>query len=173
MMLGVRASANVFGKTRDFAFDFHAFMVYTLGMEKKYTTLFQKMLQASEAMGETDDCAVISVAIVGGLTYKDAHNLLERAGRKPRESTDIDQAHQSLKLLNIKTRDVTKQYRDTLGAKTIRTLSRVMADRKGVYLALTHDHSMAIKDGVVHDWCDGGLYRIVRVLKLRKGNTND
>jgi len=144
-------------------------------MEKKYTTLFQKMLQASEAMGETDDCAVISVAIVGGLTYKDAHNLLERAGRKPRESTDIDQAHQSLKLLNINTKDVTKQYRDTLGAKTIRTLGRVIADRKGIYLAYTYDHIMAVKDGIIHDWLDGSLHRIIRVEKLRhlKGNTND
>ena len=138
-----------------------------------YTDLFQKMLQASEVMTEINDCAVKAVAIVGGLTYKNAHNLLKRTGRKPRASANIEQIHQALKLLDIKTRDVTKQYRDTLGAKTIRTLSRVMVDRKGAYLAYTCDHIMAIKDGVIHDWLDGRLHRIVRVEKLKKGNTND
>ena len=137
---------------------------------KKPRTPYQKMKRASDGMQETNDCAVIAIAIVAGLTYRDAHSLLEIVGRKPRSLTLSTQIEQALKLLNTETRDVTKQYR-TLGAKTIRTLGRVMADRKGVYLAYTHDHIVAIKDGAIHDWLDGRLHRIVWVVKLKKGNT--
>jgi hypothetical protein len=146
-------------------------MVYTLGMAKHNSTPYRKMSQASGVMQETKDCAVIAIAIVADLTYMNAHSLLRRTGRKPQATTCIEQIHQALKLLNIKTRDVTKQYRDTLGAKTIRTLGRVMADRKGVYLAYTCDHIMAIKDGVIHDWLDGHLHRITQVVKLKRENT--
>lgn len=131
------------------------------------STLYQKMLQASDVMQETKDCAVIALAIVAGLTYKDAHTLLEQVGRKPRSFTHTGQVEQALKLLNIRIRDVTAQYRGTLGAKTVRTLGRVMAGREGVYLAYTHDHIMAIKDGVVHDWLADCLHRITWVEELK------
>jgi hypothetical protein len=137
----------------------------------KNSTQYQKMAQASDAMHETKDCAVIAVAIAAGLTYRASHALLAQAGRKPRSTTQRTQIKQALKLLSIKTENVTVRYRHRMGAKTIRTLGRVMADRKGIYLAYTHDHIMAIKDGVIHDWLDGRLHRITRVVKLRKGNT--
>ena len=155
----------LFGPSRDFGFDFYAFMVYTLGM--KHSTPYLKMKHASGVMQETNDCAVIATAIVVGLTYKDAHRLFEQVGRKHRSFTLNTQIDQALKLLNIKTQNVTVQYRIRLGAKTIRTLGRVMADRKDVYLAYTYDHIMAIKDGVIHDWLDGRLHRITRVVKLK------
>jgi hypothetical protein len=136
-------------------------------MKKKYSELYQKMSQASDVMQETKDCSVIAIAIVAGLTYTDAHSLLEQVGRKPRSTTRSKQINQALKLLNIETESVTEQYRDTLGAKTIRTLGRVMADHKGVYLAYTYDHIMAIKDGIIHDWLDGHLHRITQVVQLR------
>jgi len=147
-------------------------MVYTLNMN--YTSQYQKMLQASDVMQEIKDCAVIALAIVCGLTYVKAHKLLEQTGRKPLSITHRGNINNVLTFLNIRTRDVTKQYR-TLGAKTIRTLGRVIADRKGIYLAYTYDHIMAVKDGIIHDWLDGSLHRIIRVEKLRhlKGNTND
>jgi len=142
-------------------------MVYTLGMDN-YSTPYQKMLQASGVMQETNDCAVIAIAIVADLTYMDAHALFEQIGREPQSITLSTQVEQALNLLDIKTRDVTKQYRVTLGAKTIRTLGRVMAGRKGSYLAYTQDHIVAIKDGVIHDWLDGRLHRIVWVMKLKE-----
>lgn len=152
---------------RDFAFDFYAFMVYTLSMD--YSTEYQKMAQASDVMQETKDCAVISIAIVAGLTYVAAHNLFEQEGRKPRATTLSHQVDQVLKRLNIDTEDVTKQWR-AQGAKTIRTLGRVAANHKGTYLAFTRDHIMAIKDGAIHDWLTGHLHRITQVVKL-KGTT--
>ena len=142
-------------------------MVYTSGME--YSTPYQKMLEASDEMQETNDCAVITLAIVTGLTYGTAHKLLEQTGRKARSITHRGNINNVLDFLDFKAQDVTKQYR-TLGAKTIRTLGRVMANRKGIYLAYTHDHILAVKDGVIHDWLDGRLHRIVTLVKLRKAH---
>jgi len=137
---------------------------------KKYSTQYQKMLQASDEAQETNDCTVISLAIVTGLTYTTAHKLLEQTGRKARTITHRGHIRNALDFLDIKTRDVTKQCR-TLGAKTIRTLGRVMVGREGIYLAYTHNHILAVKDGVIHDWLDGRLHRVVTVVKLKKGNT--
>ena len=139
-------------------------MVYTLGME--HSQLYQKMLQASDKAEETSDCAVIALAIVTDLTYGAVHKLLEQTGRKARSITHRGHINNALDFLDIKTRDVTKQYH-TLGAKTIRTLGRVMAGREGIYLAYTHDHILAVKDGVLHDWLAGRTHRIVTILKLR------
>jgi hypothetical protein len=133
-----------------------------------YSALYQKMSQASDGMQETKDCAVIAIAIVADLPYRYVHSLFEQLGRKPQSITKNTWIDQSLKFLNLKTKNVTVRYRHRLGAKTIRTLGRVIADCKGVYLAYTCDHVMAIKDGVIHDWLNGRLHRIVRVLQLRE-----
>ena len=147
-------------------------MVYTLGMKtKEHIRLYQKMEKASDRKQEKNDCAVKALAIATGLTYKDAHTLFEQLGRKPRSATLPRLTEAALKLLRIKTRDVTAHYKYALGAKTIRTLSRVMVDRSGVYLAYTHDHIVAIKDGVVHCWSHDYLYRVLKVVKLKKDNT--
>ena len=150
-------------------------MVYTLSMQKypaTFTTsdgtaLYQKMERDADAMQEKHDCAVKALAVVAGMTYKGAHSLLEQVGRKPQSSTQYAQTIRALKLRSIKTQDVTRRYRDILGAKTVRTLSRVMVGREGAYLAFTRDHLVAIKDGAVHCWSHDHLYRVVKVVKLQ------
>jgi hypothetical protein len=124
------------------------------------------MFEASNAMNETRDCAVMAMAVVGDLSYRDAHRLLEMLGRKRRRSCYHYQTLEALKFLDLETEDQTKLWRDTLGGRTVRTLARVMKGRKGKWLVRTSQHILAVEDGEVHDWTAGRLHRILKVVKV-------
>jgi len=135
--------------------------------KKNYTEKFQELAKAANDMGETRDCAVKALAIVGDLSYEDAHCLLELYGRKSRDGTYDYITHKALKFLDLATEDQTKLWRDCMGGRTVRTLARVMRGRKGKWLVWTSQHILAVEDGEVHDWTNGRLHRVKRILKVK------
>lgn len=127
---------------------------------------YKELKAASDKMRETKDCAVMAVAVAGDLTYEDAHCLMELCGRKPRTGTHYWSTCKALKFLDIKTEDCTELFK-MMGAKTVRTLGRVMRGRKGVsYLVRTSHHIFTVKDGEICDWTEGRLHRIQTVERL-------
>lgn len=126
---------------------------------------FRKLQQASDSIEETRDCAVKAIAVVGDLSYEDAHTLLELYGRKRNHGTKRYITREALKFLDLQTKDVTEQFR-AAGAKTVRTLGRVIKNRKGTYLVFTANHILAVKDGEICDWTDGRLHRIQGVERV-------
>jgi|GEM_PF-6455435 len=140
-------------------------MVYTLGMSE-LTNKFLKLASDSNVLGETQDCAVKAIAVIGDLSYYDAHCLLEMLGRKRRRSCYHYQTREALDFLDLTTEDQTKLWRDTMGGRTVRTLERVMKGRKGKWLVRTAHHILAVEDGEVHDWTAGCLHRIQKVEKV-------
>ncbi len=131
-----------------------------------YTEKFYRLEKAAIEMDEVHDCAVKALAIVGDLSYKDAHCLLELMGRKKCKITYIHQTRQALEHLDLDTEDQTKLWRDTLGGRTVRTLARAMKGHTGKWLVWTSKHIFAAKDGEIHDWTAGRLHRIVQVEKV-------
>lgn len=136
---------------------------------------FNKLMQSAQAMNETRDCAVKAIAVVGDLSYEDAHTLLELYGRKRKHGTKRYMTRKALKFLDLQTKDVTDQFRDA-GAKTVRTLGRVIKNKKGTYLVFTASHVLAVRDGEICDWTDGRLHRIQgveRVEPMMAANSED
>jgi hypothetical protein len=141
--------------------------------ELSKSEIYEKLEKASNEMQEDRDCAVKAIAVVGGLTYEDAHVLLELHGRKPKDGTPRIITEQALKFLDLKAEDCTKMFRD-LGGKTVRTLGRVMKGIKGKFLVFTASHVLAVKDGEVHDWTKGRLHRVQNVKRISPiGDSNE
>ena len=131
-----------------------------------YTEKFYRLEKAAIKMGEVSDCAVKAVAILGDLSYGDAHCLLKLAGREKCGVTYIHQTRQALEYLGLDTKDQTKLWRDTRGGRTVRTLARAMKGRTGTWLVWTSQHIFAAKDGEIHDWTAGRLHRILKVSQV-------
>ena len=145
-------------------------MVYTSSMSD-YTEKYQQLLAASNVMQENQDCAVMALAVVGDLSYTDAHCLLEMFGRSHRQSCYHHQTLQALAFLDLEIEDQTALWRDTMGGRTVRTLARVMKGHKGKWLVRTSQHVLAVEDGKIHDWTNGRLHRIQTVVKVVPATT--
>ena len=131
-----------------------------------YTEKYRQLLSASDVMQEDQDCSVMAIAVIGDLSYHDAHCLLEMLGRKHRRYVCHYQTREALEFLDLETEDQTKLWRDTLGGRTVRTLARVMKGQKGKWLVRTAHHVFAMEDGEVHDWTARRLHRIQMVLEV-------
>ena len=115
-------------------------------------------MAARDKQGETNDCAVISIAIATGKTYDEAHTALRRAGRRRRRGCSTSVMQTALWLLGFEFEKL-----DTWKGKTPATLT---LPRKDNYIALTCDHALAIKFGLIKDWTDGRRHRITEVWKI-------
>jgi hypothetical protein len=143
---------------------------------RSFTDRYKALAASAKAMNETKDCAVKAIAILGDLSYEDAHCLLELHGRVGRSGTWNYVTHRALDFLDLKTETETELWRDIMGGKTVRTLGRVMKDVPGMFIVWTSQHVLAIKDGEVHDWTNGRLHRIkliVRVTPMMAANNED
>ena len=143
--------------------------------EAKHTELTpegEHMEQASAAMGERNDCAVIAVAIAFGLPYRTAHDVLSRHGRWQRQATShfwdslIDIAAE----LDAEISDVTEVMRDR-GAKTALSAESKMP-RQGTFIVGTYRHAFCFKDGQVHDWAKERRHRIQRIYRITEKDNN-
>lgn len=95
---------------------------------------------------ETDDCAIVSVALACRVNYRTAKAALERFGKEPNDGAYPYQIRNAIRYLGhqciVKT-DTFKRY------KTLRTLTRQLT--YGTWIVLTCDHCLCIRDGRKYD----------------------
>ena len=123
---------------------------------------YQILRKGSFAKNETNDCAVVALAIVCDLPYEVAHAELKRLGRKDRRETLYSLTFQAVKNLG-KTVNFVPSY------EFIRTYPGVHAklkhvtthhprrfpkcfDKSKTYLWQVRGHILAVKGGEVLDW---------------------
>ncbi len=117
----------------------------------------------SERAHETNDCAVIALAHVAGISYAEAHAMFKLAGRKNREGTTnrvirdaclaqgaIKRFHYWSKPARICDGDYASWWRR--GSNLSPTLAKFLQQNPvGRFLVVKPGHAFAILDGVVYD----------------------
>jgi hypothetical protein len=108
------------------------------------------------------DCVVRALANVSGIAYDDAFNICEAAGRKPGRGMNkklwlpVFEKHAELEL---------SRYLSDF--KTIKSLSKKLIERGGIYLVQVQGHVAVFKDGTWLDWIDSDrLHRVKAVWKV-------
>ena len=94
--------------------------------------------------GETADCGVTSLAIAGGVSYREAWRLLNNWGRNKGEGVSPYQLEMAAKGLNFNSKRFSALGRVTLG-------QFIKIHSKGKFIAYTKTHAMAVVDGRLYD----------------------
>ena len=142
------------------------------------TSVFSLLQRTSDAMGETNDCAVKAVATVTNSPYAVAHAALKAEGRQDRKGSYRWEQEKALAKLGFKTKrimqsDFISRYPGNhKNLKSVTThhmdrFNKVWADGK-TYLIYTKRHVGAVINGVNHDWTKGSARRVVDILEVTK-----
>lgn len=132
------------------------------------------------SIGETNDCAVRSLAVAAGITYGEAYNALANVGRQPRRGVPMRLIVRALRNLQIShvVRPVGKlvrrlrrgSYTQFVVRVQYPTLKQVLEQYPtGSHAVATREHAFAIVDGVVHDWgrgTSGARSRITNIITI-------
>jgi hypothetical protein len=99
------------------------------------------------------DCTVRASSIALGVSYQEAHDRLERLGRKPKRRVDWAKVAPALGF-------------ESLPEFSCMRLSRVMAalPETGRFIVRVPRHVFAVVDGVIHDTQENSASKIVRMV---------
>ena len=126
------------------------------------STVLDAVEQESNRRREDRDCAVRAVAIAADYEYDDVHYVFGRCGRVSRRGTQWHTTEKAIRMLRFKLVDVTDQF----DSRTVRSLENEARWIKGRFLVKVRGHVLPLVDGIVHDWTQGRLHRIVAVYQL-------
>lgn len=140
------------------------------------SAMFTAISNAAANMGEDNDCAVRTVALVTNKPYVDAHSMLVVLGRKFRggaKASVIKKAINGLgkQLIPIEQRSIIQQYTGNhSGLKHVTShhparFPKVWKDGCA-YVCFTVNHVFAIIDGVTHDWSANRALRIISIYRV-------
>lgn len=130
---------------------------------KKYRDQFWS---PDRAEGETNDCAVIALAIAGRMTYREAHLACAATGRKLNRGMRTLNILQSFDLSGLEVYDIPKLWQPNGRAYTPITIGKRLFT--GYYLVVTEEHVFAVVNGVVEDWCHTKRFHITAAYKVIK-----
>ena len=111
---------------------------------------------------DSNDCVVRALANAAGMTYADAFELCEAAGRKRGRGMKrkiwlpLFEQHIEMKK---------SEYLSSYGS--VRSLSKKMTERGGVYVVQIRRHLAVFNNGQWLDWLDDGrMHRVIAVWKV-------
>ncbi len=129
---------------------------------KKY--LKQKSARCRKVLNETNDCGVISTAIVARMTYKAAHALMALYGRPAKRGSYGHDQRMAIQSQGFTVEQV-KNDRQKSGSKyTPKTIGEKC--KRGYYLCYCNGHVFAVVNGIVEDWTDGRQHHITAIYKI-------
>ena len=123
---------------------------------------YEKACHSSSLMGEANDCAVIAISIIAGISYKKAHKILKSLGRVDKDGTYPSVYIAAILKLGFDMEIVNERYSEH---KTIKTLERYICPNSN-FLVTTRGHILAIKNGVVQDHSRGSRRRVKCIYKI-------
>lgn len=128
-------------------------------------------------MNETNDCTVVALSVVTGMSYPEAHKAMQAQGRKPgKGSNGIEKALAAagfkLKRVNIQSiiDKFPKPHCDVLKNFTTHHPRRFPGciDKSKVYMAYTNRHVLGIREGEVRDWSINTSLRVYALWEVEK-----
>jgi len=133
-------------------------------LEENWNMTFQLLKAESRARGEKNDCSVIALAASCDLSYKDAHEILRKKGRKAGRGMLTHEILSAVKDAGKTYQDVTEIFKRNYG-KTVSNIEN--AGLKETYLVITSGHVLTMKDGKALDWTSGRMHRVQSVYRIR------
>lgn len=131
---------------------------------KRYTS--HKKSRMRKQLNETNDCAVIALAIVMRTTYKVTHAICASVGRAVRGSTRTRQTFAAMDAAGFNV-DKVKNNRQKTGSKyTPKTIGEKC--KRGYYLCFCNGHVFAVVNGSVEDWTNGRQHHINDIYKVTR-----
>lgn len=94
--------------------------------------------------GEARDCGVTSLAIAGGVSYREAWEILKNLGREKGGGVNATMLEMAAKGLNFNSKRFSTVNKVTLG-------QFIKIHSKGKFIAYTDNHAMAVVDGRLYD----------------------
>lgn len=139
---------------------------------------YEQMCIERIARNEHNDCAVIAVALVTGVTYQEAHTALAAEGRDYRKGTLMVQTHNAIKKLGFHVERIPLTTKIVLYPGIHKNLRNVTTHHPARFNAAWADghnylfhiraHVLAVKNGVVYDWSKGRAMRVRDVYRVTK-----
>lgn len=153
-------------------------------------SIYKNLRKQSIAKGESNDCSVVALAVVTGLSYKLCHKALSDAGRVPRRGVQYHKIISSLELLGFKLsniiyfkntrpfasgfqKELFDRYPPLYRPKNITTkhfkmLPQVFSHLKNPYLVFSNGHVSGFINGELHDWAANKSPRVTEMWEITK-----
>lgn len=125
---------------------------------------FQLLKAESRARGEKNDCSVIALAASCDLSYKDAHEIFRKLGRKTGRGMTTSEILSAVTIAGKTHQNVTEIFKRNYG-NTVAKIEN--AGLKETYLVTTAGHVLTMKDGKALDWTSGRMHRVQSVYRIR------
>ena len=122
---------------------------------------------------EDCDCSVKAVVLATGIDYNVVHAFYNKHGRVDGRGANI---YIMLDVLNgfnflaVKIENENESFINEIEcfesyrSRTLRTIEREL--KVGTYLVATDGHISCLKDGILHDWARGRMFRIQYIYKI-------
>jgi hypothetical protein len=140
-------------------------------MEIKMSDEFKSLKSSGRSLGETNDCAVIALAVVTSRSYAECHKVLADLGRKPRKGTFRYMQEQALNILGFKfvchytkfissdfKKKIIDSYPETYNPKNLTVKQISMFPKAWSHydslMVFTDRHVSGVKNGKVCDWAE-------------------
>lgn len=130
---------------------------------------YDELKRAGRALGETNDCSVVSWSVVTGDDYAVAHNKVSRLALRPQGNGPkwgnliAAYLHDGWRLENV-----TAEVRGR-GGKTVTSIGRLGLPGRHLVVVGNGSHVLGVRDGEVIDWSEGRRHRACQVWRVVKG----
>jgi len=134
---------------------------------KRY--LKAKNTRHRKQLNEKNDCAVIAISIVCRTTYKAAHELCARSGRKNRDGTHVQYTFPFMRQMDFKVEQVKDLVQKNGSKFTPKTIGNKL--KRGYYLCFCNGHVFAVVNGDVEDWTNNRKHHITSAYKVTRNKS--
>jgi len=131
--------------------------------------LYIDLNAVSDELGESNDCAVVSLAVASGLSYQEAREVMRGFGRNDKDGASLKASIlPAFRYAGLQTKRITSTRKPK--SKTTWSLARSGELSEGTFIISTSDHICTMKDGELHDWSINRKLRIQGVYEVTKAN---
>lgn len=146
-------------------------------MDKTY----KQIREESKPIRDGNDCTVVVVSVMTGISYAEAQYLLCAAGRKVGKGVDKGIYHQVIKDLGFKIQELKQKYHPgsillegirQITSKTVRTVERELAGNWGGMKVMIgcRAHVLAWNGKEIVDWTAGRGHRVTSAYLVYQGD---
>ncbi len=137
----------------------------------KIQTTYKECLEVSKEFNEHNDCAVIAVALAGGIPYETSHSLLrELGGRENRKPARYSAVSATLMLIGATEKHLDiEELKKSNGGRGLTPNNIVpLLDATKTYVAYVKGHVFTVRKGKLEDWTAGRKFKVLQVVEVSR-----
>ncbi len=132
---------------------------------------YEECLKVSKEFNELNDCAVIAVAVAGGIPYETSHSLLrELGGRENRKPARYSAVSATLMLIGATEKHLDiEELKKSNGGRGLTPNNIVpLLDATKTYVAYVKGHVFTVRKGKLEDWTAGRKFKVLQVVEVSR-----